>query len=490
MALISFPFFCLLAGTVFLYYLCPKRFRFGVLIAASGYYYFVSEGAGGSFLLLAYIALFLLSALLLRRYEQKKTVKIVIYAVTVAAALGALLFLKYWNPLGLHSPLGMSFWMLTGIGYVTDVYRGSVTGKLLPAGTILLLGFFPLMTSGPILRCQGTADAFTAQRKADTRQIAFGVQRLLWGCMKKLVLSQRFAVIVDTVYENTGAYQGCYILLAVCCFSFQLYTDFSGCMDIVLGAAEMFGVRLPENFQTPFFSRNVSEFWRRWHMTLGAWLKDYVLYPLLHSELFRRLKKAARKRLGRAWGERIVLYIGMFVSWFLIGLWHGSSWKYVFGVGIWFWAVIVAGELCSPACVRLAKRLRVNMECFSFRLFQSIRTFAAVTFGLSFFRAASAKEGVKLWVEAFSGLHPHVLFGSSLLTLGLDLQDLIVLAAGMLMLLIVSLMQYRGIAVREWLAGQNLIFRWILFLALFFAVIIFGMYGKQYNAADFIYQGF
>ncbi|MBD5468103.1 MAG: MBOAT family protein [Lachnospiraceae bacterium] len=507
MALISFPFFCLLLITALLFYLCPKRWRFLVLIAASGYYYFVSEGAGWSLVLLAYIALFFGSALLLKRYEQTKTVKNAVYAVTITAALGALLFLKYWNPLGLHSPLGMSFWMLTGIGYVTDVYRGSVRGAVSPAKTTLLLGFFPLMISGPILRYGETAkelvpgadasgepgpdgSAGSAVHKSDTRQIAFGAQRILWGCMKKLVLSQRLAVIVDTVYANVGVYQGWTILFAVCCFSLQLYTDFSGCMDIVLGAAELFGIRLPENFQTPFLAENVSEFWRRWHITLGAWLKDYVLYPLLHSEPFRRLKKIAKKRLGKVWGERIVLYMGMFVSWFLIGLWHGSSWKYIFGVGVWFWAVIVAGELWSPAVVRLAKRLHINMECFSFRLFQRLRTFALVAFGLSFFRAASAKEGVKLWTEAFACFNPHVLFGSSLLKLGLDLQDMLVLASGMLVLLFVSLMQYRGVAVRERLAGQNLVFRWGLYLVLFFTVIIFGVYGKEYNAADFIYQGF
>lgn len=495
MALISFSFFCLLSVTVLLFYLCPARWRFLVLTAAGGYYYLVSEGAGYSLLFLAYIFLFVFSAFLLLRLEQRKAYRNAVYIVTLAAAAGALLFLKYWNPLKLHSPLGMSFWMLTGIGYVTDVYRGSVTGKVSPAKTILLLSFFPLMTSGPILRYGETADAFTEKRRFNTRQIAFGVQRILWGCMKKLVLSERFAVIVDYVYANVGVCRGWTILFAACCFSLQLYTDFSGCMDIVLGAAELFGIRLPENFRTPFFSRNVSEFWRRWHITLGAWLKDYVLYPLLHCELFRKLKKGMKKRFGRVWGERIVLYLGMFVSWFLIGLWHGSSWKYIFGVGLWFWAVIVAGELCSPALVRLAKRLYVNMDCFSFRLFQRLRTFAVVTFGLSFFRAASAKEGVRLWTEAFSGeifsgFHRHALSGSSLLALGLDLPDLIVLTVGMLVLLTVSLMQYRGVSVRERLAGQNLIFRWALLLLLFFGVIIFGMYGKEYQAADFIYRGF
>ncbi|MCM1537165.1 MAG: hypothetical protein NC254_02060 [bacterium] len=514
MALISLQFFCFLSVTALLFYLCPQCWRIFILIAASGYYYLISEGIGSSLVLLVYIALFLVAAGLVQRYGSRKTVKNAIYSVTLFVALFGLFFWKYVNPLRLHAPLGMAFWMLTGIGYVTDVYRGSLTEKSPPAKTILLLGFFPLMTSGPILRygeraeefarghcketaeelaslhCKGAAEKTTAVCPVDTRRIAFGVQRILWGCMKKLVLSQRLAIIVDTVYADVGAYRGWSILFAVCCFALQLYTDFSGCMDIVIGAAELFGIRLPENFQTPFFSKNVSEFWRRWHITLGAWLKDYVLYPLLRCELFRRLKKGLKKRLGKVWGERLVLYLGMFASWFLIGLWHGSSWKYIFGVGVWFWAVIVAGELCTPAFVRVAKRLRIRTECFSFRLFQRIRTFAVVAFGLSFFRAASAKEGVRLWKEAITCFNPQVLFGSSFLTHGLDLQDMIVLMVGLLVLLCVSIMQYRGKKVREQLAEQNLVFRWALYLILFFAVIIFGVYGKQYHAADFIYQGF
>lgn len=490
MALLSFPFFILLSVTALIFYLCPRRLRSLVLIVAGAYYYLVSEGFFYSLVLVAYIALFLGAALLLKRYEKREAVKKTVYFAVLFAAVGALLFLKYWNPFHLHSPLGMSFWMLTGIGYVTDVYRGSVRGGVSPAKTVLLLGFFPLMTSGPILRYGETADEFTAQRALDTKRIAFGVQRILWGCMKKLVLSQRFAVVVDTVYGNVAAYPGWYIPIAVCCFTFQLYTDFSGCMDIVLGAAEVFGICLPENFRTPFFSKNVSEFWRRWHITLGAWLKDYVLYPLLHCELFRRLKKILKKRVGRTWGERLVLYLGMFVSWFLIGLWHGGSWKYIFGVGLWFWTVIVAGELLTPYFVKLADCLHVNMKCFSFRLFQRLRTFAIVAFGLSFFRAASAREGVKLWMEACSEWNPQVLVGSSLFAFGLGLPDLIVLAVGSLVLLLVSVMQYRGISVRARLAKQNLAFRWAIWLLLFFAVVIFGMYGKQYNAADFIYRGF
>ncbi len=490
MALISFQFFCLLSITALCYYICPGRYRYLVLTGASGYYYYRAEGWQSGLYLLGFIVLFVVSAALMRALEDRDRLKRGVYFVTLAAALGALWFVKYRDPLGMTAPPGISFWMLTGIGYVTDVYRGGVTGGVSPARTALFLGFFPLMTSGPILRYRETAERLTEPHRADYRQIMFGVQRILWGCFKKLVISERLAVIVNTVYADVQTYRGFYILFAVCCFSLQLYTDFSGCMDIVLGAGQIFGIRLPENFQTPFFSKNVSEFWRRWHITLGAWLKDYVLYPLLHSGPFRSMKKGMKKRFGKIWGERVPTYLGMFVSWFLIGLWHGGSVKYIFGVGLWFWAVIVAGELLTPAAQKLADRLRINRTCFSWRLFQSLRTFAVVTFGLSFFRAASAKEGLKLWAAALQKWNPQALLGSSILTMGLDLQDMIVVTAACLVLLWVSVMQYRGVHIREWFAGQNLALRWFIYIALFFCCIIFGKYGAGYNAADFIYQGF
>lgn len=490
MALLSIEFFVFLLATAAVYYLCPIKCRFAVLFAASTYYYIVTAGRDAALVFLGYLLIFVAGAALLGRIREGHWLRRVIYWFCILLSVGGLLFFNYINPLKLATPLGMSFWMVIGIGFLTDVYWGTVkekTGIFKPA---LLLGFFPLMTSGPIVRYKETAQDICGGHKFDYERVTFGIQRIVWGCFKKLVISERLAVIVNTVYGDYNAYPGFYIILAMCCFSLQLYTDFSGCMDIVLGAADVFGITLPENFETPFFSKNVSEFWRRWHITLGIWLKEYVLYPVLHSGIFRKFKKACKKALGKKWGERIPLYTGMFISWFLIGYWHGGTWNYIFGVGLWFWFVIVSGEILTPLFHKLAQVLRVNRECFSYKLFQCLRTFAIVSVGLAFFRAPGAKEGVRILMAVGKEWNPYVLFGQNILTLGLDLPDFIVTIAGCLALLVVSILQYRGGSVRKQLAKQNLVFRWAVYLVLFFAVIIWGKYGAQYNAADFIYQGF
>ncbi len=490
MALLSVEFFTFLLATAVVYYICPRKVRFLVLFVASGYYYVVTAGRDASLVFLGYIVLFTGSAALLSRIREGAFLRRAVYWLSILASVGGLLFFNYINPMKLATPLGMSFWMVIGIGFLTDAYWGSTKGKTGFFAPALMLGFFPLMTSGPIVRYGDTAGEIREGHKFDYEHVTFGIQRIVWGCFKKLVISERLAVIVNTVYGNYDAYPGFYIIFAMCCFSLQLYTDFSGCMDIVLGAAEVFGIRLPENFATPFFSKNVSEFWRRWHITLGAWLKEYVLYPVLHSGLFRKYKKLFKKCFGKKWGERIPLYTGMFISWFLIGYWHGGTWNYIFGVGIWFWFVIVSGEILVPFFDKVARLLRVNRECFSYKLFQCVRTFAIVTIGLSFFRAPGAKEGVRILMTACREFNPYVLFGQNILTLGLDLPDMIVAVSGCLALLVVSVLQYRGHSVRKLLAAQNLAFRWIVYLVLFFAVVIWGKYGAQYNAADFIYQGF
>ncbi len=490
MALLSIEFFIFLFVTAVLYYLCPLKLRGLVLLASSGYYYVHSVRANDSLVFLGYILLFMGSAAIIGCLREERLIRKCIYWGSIALAVGGLLFFKYINPMKLTSPLGMSFWMMIGIGFLTDVYWGTVKGKTGLLKPALMLGFFPLMTSGPIVRYQETADELAKGHRLCYERVTFGVLRILWGSFKKLVISERLALIVNTVYGDYQAYPGFYVILAMCCFSLQLYTDFSGCMDIVLGVAEIFGIKLPENFKTPFFSRSVAEFWRRWHITLGAWLKDYVLYPILHSGVFRKFKKVCKKCFGKNWGERIPLYIGMFISWFLIGYWHGGTWNYIFGVGLWFWFIIVGSEILAPCYNKLAKLLHVNRESFSYKLFACFRTFVIVTIGLSFFRSAGAKEGVRVLLAACSEWNPYVLFGKDILTLGLDLPDLIVTIAGCLVLLVVSVLQYRGHSVRELLAKQNLVFRWLMYIVLFFAVIILGKYGAQYNAADFIYQGF
>ncbi|MDR1330442.1 MAG: MBOAT family protein [Oscillospiraceae bacterium] len=386
-------------------------------------------------------------------------------------------------------PLGISYYTFLLVSYVLDVSWGKIEPTKNPFKIVLFAGYFPQMTSGPFTRFADVKNELLGRGKFNYENLSFGAQRFLWGLFKKLVLAERLAVIVASVYGNTKL-EGAYIFIGAVSYVLQLYTDFSGCMDIVIGASQMFGIKLPENFKTPFYSTSLSEFWRRWHITLGVWLKDYVLYPTLKSRWLQSVRAFCAKRLGKKAGKDIATYIGMLITWFSIGFWHGGSWKYICSSGLFFFVMIVGGLLLEPGFKRLIKWLRINTGAWSWTLFSRMRTWILFTLSVSFGRAADLTDGFRMWRRAFK-YNPWVMVDGSLYNLGLDAKDFWVMIFGLLILFIISKMQYGTVeGVRYKLSQQNIIFRWIVFLALFAAVLIFGMYGEHYDPADFIYGQF
>ena len=318
--------------------------------------------------------------------------------------------------------------------------------------------------------------------------MTFGLQRILWGVFKKLVISARLGVIVDTIYADTATYNGFYIWLAAALFMFQLYTDFSGCMDIVLGASECYGVTLPENFRTPFFSRSVQEFWQRWHITLGSWMRDYILYPVLRSRAWKGMTKWIKAHWGKRAAKQIPSILGMLCVWLFMGLWHGGGWKFIIGMGLWFWTLIALSQIFEPLSKKIIARLHINTKCFSWRLFQSLRVFVLVTIGNMFFRLGGFMITLRT-IRAGFHWNPGILLDGSILKLGLDFQQLIAMLLGLFLLAVVSYLQGKGKNVRKWLSEQNLVFQWLVVLMLAILVFTIGMYGT-YSEQDFMYQKF
>lgn len=392
--------------------------------------------------------------------------------------------------LDLLAPIGISFYTMQVMGYLLDTYWGICPAEPNIFKTALFVGYYPQLTSGPIARFAEVREELFSPHQFDSRQIVFGMQRMLWGIFKKLVISARIAVIVDTIYADTLTYDGFYIWVAAALFMFQLYTDFSGCMDIILGASECYGIKLPENFRTPFFSRSVQEYWQRWHITLGAWMRDYVLYPVLRSKAWKNFTKRVKNRFGKRAARQIPTVLGMLIVWILIGLWHGGGWKYIIGEGMWFWACITLAQLLEPVFKKITGKLKINTDCFSFRLFQSLRVFVLVAVGNIFFRLGSFKEALMTIKRGIFPNNPEIFFDRSLFNLGLDVPNFWVMIIGLLILLLISAIQEKCGSVREQIAKQNLVFRWTLWCGLIFGILIFGMYGPGYAAADFIYRGF
>ena len=391
-----------------------------------------------------------------------------------------------------NCPPRISYFALIIIAYITDVYWGNSKALKNPGKTMLFVSYFPLMTSGPIVTFEKMEDQLFGQKHSFSYdRFVRGMERVIWGMFKKMVISERLAVIVTWIYSYYEAYRGLYIFAAAAMFAFQLYCDFSGLMDIVLGCSEALGIILPENFDTPFYSMNLSEFWRRWHITLGAFLRDYVLYPIQISKGFKKLRKWCKNHLGKGYEKKfnLPLYLSMLISWFLIGLWHGGGWNYIFGVGLYMWLVIVLGKILTPVFSWLVKVLHINTQCASYTLFLRLRTFVLFMFGLSFFRAETLKDGFLMWKGAFSKFNPWIFFDESFFSMGLDRREWGILAFGMILLFIVSYISQKR-DVRDYIREQNFAARLLIFAALFAMIIVFGYYGADFNAADFIYGRF
>lgn len=386
-------------------------------------------------------------------------------------------------------PLGISFYTFQTMGYLIDVYREKVAPEKNIGKLALFISFFPTIVQGPIGRFQHLSKQLFEGNDFSYERTKFGVQLMLWGAFKKLVIADRASVLVDNVFGFPDTFGGTYVAVAALVYCIQLYGDFSGGIDIATGAAQIFGVDLEKNFERPYLATSIPDFWRRWHITLGAWFRDYVFYPLSLSKFFTKVGKKGRQVLGNYIGKMLPVLIPQFIIFFLIGIWHGAEWKYI-AFGFYNGTLIVLGILFEEPLRNLAEKLHINTQCFSWHLFQILRTLVLVALGKIITRAAGFSISVSMMHSMIVNWDTDILFNGGLLQLGLDSKDLWVLVLASLVLLAVSIMQECGIKVRETLAKQNLYFRWAVYLCAVFSLIIFGVYGLNYNAADFIYRGF
>lgn len=511
MSITSLSFLLFFAATLGVYYIFPLRFRWLALLVFSLVFFHFSAADYTIFYAMGTVIVTTVCACSIAEAKKKGESKVaqIWLALGLVVNLGILAALKYGNflirnmnlvirltgyparfsQMNLLAPLGVSFYTMSVVGYLLDIYWGICPAQSNLLKTALFIGYWPQLTSGPITRYNEVKDQLYTAHKFDSRKISFGMQRMLWGIFKKLVISERLCVVVDTIYGDIASYGGYYIWVAAVLFIFQLYTDFSGCMDIILGASECYGIQLPENFRTPFFSRSVQEFWQRWHITLGNWLKDYILYPVLRSNLWRRMTNGIKTHWGKKAAKQIPALLGMLCVWLLMGLWHGGSWKFVLGWGLWFWSCIALAQVLNPVFKKIIVLLKINTECFSWHLFQSLRVFALAVIGNMFFRLDSFMTTLRTIKVGVLLNNPEIFFDGSLFKLGLDAPNFILMVISLLVLLIVSILQEKG-SVREQIAKQNLVFRWGIWYTLIFSILIFGMYGPEYHAADFIYRGF
>jgi len=384
--------------------------------------------------------------------------------------------------------LGISFYTFQSGGYLIDVYRGKIKPDTNLAKYALFVSFFPQIIQGPISRYDQLAQQLYEGHDFDYTRVKFGLQLILFGFFKKMVIADRAAIIVNTVFDHYTEHQGFTVLFAAMLYCVQIYGDFSGGIDIARGVAEVFGIQLAPNFMQPFFATSVSDFWRRWHISLSSWMRDYIFYPLSISPSFARLGKAARKLFGNNLGKMVPGFLAMQITFFVVGAWHGAQWKFI-AYGVYNGFFISSELLLEPYFRQWKNRFKLNSVTFSWRLFQILGTFLIISIGRYFSRAESLKVAIKLLQQTFSVFNPGVFFNGSLYKLGLDVSNFNLLLVVVGLLLFIDLLHEKGLSLRLKLSEQNIFFRWSIYMCAIFAVLLFGIYGNQAEI-NFIYRGF
>lgn len=531
MTLISLEFVVLLFATTIIYFVFPLKHRWIVLLTASMVFYFFGGLGTGYFMILATITVYLIARWLDKFNVQQKTyfkenpdldkeakkayrlktqhTKRLILALGLVICFGMLITLKYFNFLStqvfsifknagaegeapridLALPLGISFYTLQATSYIIDVYRGKYAAEKNFFKVALFVSFFPQMIQGPIGRFDKLAPQLFEGHRFDFSRLKKGSQLILWGLMKKYMFAEYAAVLADAVFNNYTKYTGIMIFVGSVAYGLQVYADFSGGMDIVGGAAQIFGIDLAVNFERPYFATSLADFWRRWHITLGAWMREYVFYPLSLSGAFTKLGKKTKKIFGNYIGLKLPTFLASFIAFFLVGVWHGSSWKYAI-YGLWNSVIITSSILLDPVYKKITDKLHIKTEEFGWRFFQIMRTFLIVSFGRIFSRADDLPASFDMIGRMFSEFNPWVFTDGTIVNLFSSEKELMFTLLMGIVIFAVSLAQEKGVKIRDTLAKQNVLFRWFVVITAVIALLIFGHYGAGFSAASFVYQQF
>lgn len=510
MNFVSLIFVGFLVITLGSYYVAPLRLRWIILLISSIVFY-ASAGLEKIPWMLCSAVIAYVGALgvqhIYERCGDRKTARkrgrviltisvlllflVLIWSKTGAELLGALN--KLFHCSGLDTavivPLGVSYYTFSATGYLADVYWNRDKVEKNPLKLLLFLIFFPHILQGPIARHKRMAVQLYEGHPFDYRNICFGLQRMVWGYFKKMVIADRLVKVVSSVFSNCENYEGIVFIVALAAAAVQLYCDFSGCMDIVIGASECFSIHLDENFSTPFYSRSAAEFWRRWHITLGAWFKDYVYMPLVTSPSLIKISAKIRKLFGKRAAKSFMALIPLSIVWILTGLWHGTGPDYIVW-GCYWGSIIIVSHIFSPEIKRLTDYFHINTDSRLWRRFQIVRTFCLFCFGRLLTVPANLRTSADIFRSMVTCFNPWVLFDGTLYTLGIDRQEFWIVLAATAILWLVSNKKEKGINVREAIAEEPVVIRWGTYYLLIIAVLIFGVYGSNTVAVPFAYGNF
>ena len=442
--------------------------------------------------------------------------KRLVISLCLVLNFGVLAFLKYYNffagsindvfgtfgmsfsvpTLKLFLPLGISFYTFQSVGYIIDVYREKFPAERNFAKYALFVSFFPQIVQGPISFYDQLAHQLYEPHRMDFTRLKYGCELILWGFFKKLVIADRAVIAINTVVADYDSYNGTTLTFTVLLYALQLYADFSGGIDIARGIAQILGIEMAENFKRPYFSKSISEYWRRWHITLGAWMKEYVFYPLSLSGAFLGVSKAMKKTkfgktgAGAHIAKVLPTAVASLVVFLIVGIWHGSSWKYV-AFGVWNGGVIMISIMLKPLFEAALRKLHIDSGNIFWKLFQILRTFVIVCIGYVFDVAPCFRQAMRTF--AFIIQRQDIKgFISDFGQLGLTRESYRILLLSSVFLLIVSIWQEKhpNLCLRSFLDHKPYILRWFLICFAVIFVFLFGIYGPEYSVSGFVYARF
>lgn len=489
------------------YQIAPQKWRRRVLLGFSYLFFWLLSGKLIVYLLGTTVFVHCMGIWLDSiRSEKKKARRVLTFGILVL--LGVLAYLKYYNffvenvtgifgnalPFTLAEkkilmPVGISFYTLQAIGYMADVYWGKIRAEEKLEKTALFLAFFPQIMEGPICRYSDTCDALYSGRPLEAENLTNGYIRIFWGLFKKKVIADRLAIGVDAIFGNYTSYSGFMVAFAAVAYTVQLYMEFSGCMDIIIGSGQLFGVTLPENFRQPFCAQSAAEFWRRWHITLGTWFKTYIFYPVSMSAPVKRWNQYGRKHFGKYVTMLGTSAMALFPVWLCNGLWHGARWSYIF-YGMYYFTLILAGIAVEPVRDRILQVFHISERSVGLKFMRIAKTWLIIFTGELFFRADGLRAGIYMFRSMFRNFDLGNLTDGSLLELGMTKADLIAVVVGCVAVAVVGFIKERGTNVRISLDRKPVFMRWSFYYVLILAVIVIAAYGDGYQAVDMIYAGF
>ncbi len=516
MSIVSLKFLLFCVVLIVAYYLVPKKYQWWTLLIASMFFYYMTGIKNMLFILVTSGSTFLatnkIEQLSLTQkawikehrktatkeektaYKEANKRKRKMYMVaTLLLNFGIMCSFKYvhfairqvnhvigvfhgqpiTDTLKFIIPLGISFYTFQTMGYLVDVYWEKVPAEKNYFKVLLFVSFFPQMTQGPISNFKDLTDELFAEHSFDYHKFSWGAQRVIWGFFKKQVIANTAASYVTDVFANYSEYTGIATLIGAFMYSIQIYADFSGYMDIVCGICEIMGIRLTENFERPYFSKSIAEYWRRWHASLGAWFKTYIYYPVAVAKWNQNIGKSAKKKYGKMFGQTVPASIALVVVWLCTGLWHGASWAYIAWGGV-NGLFIIFSLWMEPVYESWKTKLKIDESRWAWRAFQTIRTFILVTFIKVLPEVGSLSDGFGLWKHVFAD-HRIAHSFQELLPFVSKWESFNVVFFGVVLLFVTSLIQ-RKQPIRQWLEEHtNYYVRIGIFAVIYVLIILFGV---------------